>query len=299
MSIEFDVRDELYHHGILGQKWGVRRTAEQLGNKIEKTAYSVGAKLNPRELKYVLRKAVNNTNSTQKTIASSVDLLAKITGILPADEKALKAVESLGIAKHKETKYDNLSNEDLARLKTYTDSARYSRSVNSYLAIGDPKAYAKEADALKETLSKNKVNDVTVYRSCNLKFSVDGIAKKLDTMSEDELSEAFGGMTKNFSGKSRGENRVWSTSTSPLFAIDTWRKVNPTAAKTYNTYMIINCKNCNGVLADGRTNTGKTLVNTRSNQEVILAPSKLTYKKLQYDKERGMFAITVEVSSDE
>lgn len=27
--------DELYHHGIKGQKWGVRRTAEQLGHKIK------------------------------------------------------------------------------------------------------------------------------------------------------------------------------------------------------------------------------------------------------------------------
>lgn len=103
-------------------------------------------------------------------------------------------------------------------------------------------------------------------------------------------------MTKNFSGKSRGENRVFSTSTSPLFAIDTWRAVNPTAASTYNTYMIINCKKCPGVLADGKTSKGESLVNTRSNQEAILAPNKLTYRKLEFDKERKMFAITVDAT---
>ena len=162
--------------------------------------------------------------------------------------------------------------------------------------MGEPKGYANEANKLKQTLQKNAVDNQVVFRSCNMKFSTNGLAKKLSVMTDKEKEKMFSQLSKNYSGKSLKENRVFSTSTSPLFAIDTWRAVNPTAASTYNTYMIMNCKKCPGVLADGQTSSGKALVNTRSNQEAILAPNKLTYRKLEFDKERNMFAITVDAS---
>lgn len=293
--------DELYHYGVLGMKWGhhkaqVKTVVTKASTIAERKAYAVGAKLNPREYKYKIRKLINNPNADNKLLSDYTLLATKESGVLPTNNKALKAVETMGIKAHSKAVYDNLDDRDLKNLKTYTDSARYSRSVNGYLAIGEPKAYAKEAEKLKQTLRKNSVDNQTVFRSCNFKFSIDGVAKKLDTMNEKELEKVFADMTKNFSGKSRSENRVFSTSTSPLFAIDTWRAVNPTAASTYNTYMIINCKKCPGVLADGKTKNGKALVNTRSNQEAILAPNKLTYRKLQFDKERQMFAITVDAT---
>jgi hypothetical protein len=113
-------------------------------------------------------------------------------------------------------------------------------------------------------------------------------------MGESELSKVFDSFDKNFKGKSFSENRIYSTSTSPSFAIDTWRKVNPHAAKTYNSYMVIHCKNTPGVLADGRTSNKDKIVNTRSNQEAILAPTKMTYTKLAWDAEREMFVIHLE-----
>lgn len=288
----------LKHYGVLGMRWGHRKAVQdavsKTGTKIERKVYAVGAKVNPREKKYAVRKALNNANPDAQLLADYTKRISKETGKLPTNKKALQAIESVGIEKHKNAVYDNLNQSDLSHLKTYTDSARYSRSVNGFLAIGDPKAYEREAEKLKNTLRKNAVDDLTVYRSCNLQFSVNGVAKKMNNFSDDEKKEMFASVSKNFSGKSAKENRIFSTSTSPLFAIDTWRAVNPTAASTYNTYMIINCKKCPGVLADGRTTNKEALVNTRSNQEAILAPNKLTYRKLEFDEERQMFAITVD-----
>lgn len=293
--------EQLYHFGVKGMKWGhhkaqIETAVSKTSSKAEKAVYSLAAKINPRELKYKVRKVTNKVNADVKLLADLTTNHVKQTGVLPANKNALKAIESVGITAHKNTIYNNLNHNDLKNLKTYTDSARYSRSVNGYLAIGDPKSYAQEAAKLKSTLQKNNVDEQTVYRSCNMKFSMNGIAKKLDTMNDIEKEQMFSSMSKNFNGKSTKENRVFSTSTSPLFAIDTWRAVNPTAASTYNTYMVINCKKCPGVLADGKTSDGKALVNTRSNQEAILAPNKLTYRKMEFDKERGMFAITVDAS---
>lgn len=311
ISIEelFDVDENVVkHYGVKGMKWGVRKKREPVGNrrkkassddekttsKAERLAYSVAVRMAPREFKYKVRRFMNKVGDDEKALAEYANLKVKNEGVLPTNPKALKAVESKGIEIHKNAVYNNLDSTDIARLKTYTDSARYSRGINGYLAIGEPKSYAKEAAELKETLKKNSLEGHTVYRSCNYKFSINGLAKKLDTMSEEELAQTFSKLSKNFSGKTVKENRVFSTSTSPLFAIDTWRSVNPTAAKTYNTYMIINTKKCPGVLADGRTDKGKVLVHTRSNQEAILAPNKLVYRKLEYDKKRKMFAITVD-----
>lgn len=134
----------LYHYGVLGMKWGHRKAKKEsavskTSSRAEKAVYSLGAKINPRELKYKIRKVTNKVNDDIKLLSDLTINHVKQTGALPNNKKALEAIESVGITSHKNATYNNLDRNDLQNLKAYTDSARYSRSVNGYLAIGDPK----------------------------------------------------------------------------------------------------------------------------------------------------------------
>ena len=62
---------ELYHHGIKGQKWGVRRTAAQLGHRVAKAAKTAGKAVARGTIK--AGKAAKNAAVTKakKTIAET------------------------------------------------------------------------------------------------------------------------------------------------------------------------------------------------------------------------------------
>ncbi len=287
----FYVRDRNGRFASLGG--GGSSSKNSLREKTIEKAYSVGAKIAPRELRYSVYKQYAKRTNNGVGDVSIAEKNTRILGKLTTDKNVLKAIEREGIKTHSSVKYYNMDDADIKRLKKYTDSARYSRSINGYLAVGEPKTHAERANLLKETLRKNSIDNQVVYRSCSMQFTTKGLGNKSNTMGNDSMKEHIEKINKNFKGKTLKENRIYSTSTSPLFAIDTWRSVNPTAASTYNTYMVINCKKTPGIYADA-TNKGKKIVNTRSNQECILAPNKMKYKRVSWDDERNMFVLEMD-----
>lgn len=57
--------DELYHYGVKGQRWGIRRTPEQLGHKIKKLEKK-NRKLNEKSIKKTTKSAKYEAPSEER-----------------------------------------------------------------------------------------------------------------------------------------------------------------------------------------------------------------------------------------
>lgn len=64
---------ELAHHGVKGQKWGVRRTAAQLGNKASKSTSNKKNDLDERKRDDMRRASHNRRLLSEKEIRSRIE----------------------------------------------------------------------------------------------------------------------------------------------------------------------------------------------------------------------------------
>lgn len=85
---QYNHTNELQHHGVKGMRWGVRKKPDLTGlrNSVEKKVYAVGAKLNPREAKYKVRKITNRVNDDVESLANLTATSVNQKGVLVRSE---------------------------------------------------------------------------------------------------------------------------------------------------------------------------------------------------------------------
>lgn len=125
--------NELYHYGVLGMKWGVRRTPEQLGHKTDKPKKT--RIVNGEESKKVETKQLVAAQNISKDLAKVVNALKQYESESAskrksklregqrkkASEMSNRELQELIQRMSLEDQYANLSSNRMSVGKTYTD----------------------------------------------------------------------------------------------------------------------------------------------------------------------------------
>lgn len=138
---------ELYHHGIKGQKWGIRRTAAQLGHRVAGAATKAG-------------KAISKGASTTGKVAKKA-AVAKVKKTISAERE-----------KHY---YKKLHKKKLSRM-TDQEIADLTKRVRNEANLKDAKYESRVQNARKfyKNVAQQPVNSFTNTLGVNLAKKITG-----------------------------------------------------------------------------------------------------------------------------
>ena len=179
---------ELYHHGIKGQKWGVRRTAAQLGHRVASAASKAG-----------------------KATGKAVSKGAKI-----AKKAAVNKVKQV-YTEHKEKKYyAKLHKKKLSQM-TDKEIADLTKRVKVEAGLKDAKYESRVQNARKfyKNVAEKPVNTIIAT------YSKNAIEAAFKTNSKDDSNDSGSGSDKKKEkGGNKNKNKSSSDSDAPKIEVD-------------------------------------------------------------------------------
>lgn len=184
--------DYILHHGIKGQKWGIRRTPEQLGHKTKKKRSGVKAKL--QSLKPGSSTKKKQSASSVEKVSSEKTLAKKSNKDLNAKEREAKKQQVLESRSAKQL-YDNADLFTTQELQNAYNRLNLERSIKNLT----PKQVSKGQQYLDKYVKT--ANNVSAFlKSTN---AVIGQASAMYNM----LNKLSGGSSKKKGASSESSNK--------------------------------------------------------------------------------------------
>lgn len=197
MEEQFEMSDELYHHGIKGQKWGVRRTPAQLGHVVSRGAKKVKSMVRKSQAKRKAKKAAEEKEKREE--AKKKKPVSKMT-----DKELQTRINRLNMERQALSLQRDISNLQPQHVSA---GKKFIRSVGRDVLAPAAKNVGRQylEKALKDKLG---LNTTDAYAEMQKAVKNHNIKKSYDKMQEEIRNE------KSKTNKSSGGEKRQSESSS-------------------------------------------------------------------------------------